>query len=123
RTMKKKNHSPIYQIFKMSLFSISILTLVFSLACSSGDSQTVDMPTDLVLEVSISGANDANPAGDGSGKVTITARANNATKYAFRIDAGDQIENQEGKLEHQFTTDGTHSHNITAWAYSASGKF
>src|SRR5690606_33094935 len=121
--MKQKNNSPIYQIFKMSIFSISLLTLVFSLACSSGDSQTDEMPSNLVLEVAISGANDSNPAGDGSGKVTITAKANNATKYAFRIDAGDLIENQNGTLEHQFIKDGTNSYNITAWAYSSNGKF
>jgi beta-glucanase (GH16 family) len=121
--MKKKNNSPIYQIFKMSIFSISLLTLVFSLACSSGDSQTDELPSDLVLEVAILGANDANALGDGSGKVTITARANNATKYAFRIDSGDLIESQSGTLEHQFSEIGTRSHNIAAWAYSANGKF
>lgn len=121
--MKNQNNSPIYQTLKMSIFSISLLTLVFSLACSSGDSQTDDMPSDLVVEVAILGATDSSPAGDGSGKVTITATANNATKYAFRIDAGDLIESQNGTLEHQFTNNGTNSYNISAWAYSSNGKF
>src|SRR5690606_12994932 len=87
------------------------------------DSQTDEMPSDLVLEVTVVGANEANPTGDGSGKVTITANANNAAKYAFRIDSGDLIENQNGTLEHQFSTNGTHSYNIVAWAYSPNGKF
>lgn len=121
--MKKKNNSPIYQIFKMSIFSISLLTLAFSLACSSGDSQTDEVPSDLVLEVAVVGANEANPNGDGSGKVTITAKANNAARYAFRIDSGDLIESQNGTLEHQFSEIGTRSYNIAAWAYSSNGKF
>src|SRR5690606_3582287 len=74
-------------------------------------------------EVTISGATEANPTGDGSGKVTITAKANNAAKYGFRIDAGDVIESRSGTIEYQFTNNGIHSYNISAWAYSANAKF
>lgn len=121
--MKKKYNSPIYQLLKMSLFKLSLLTLVFILSCSSGDSQSDDSPSDLMVEVTAVGANDANPGGDGSGKITIKAIAKNASKYAFRIDAGDMVESQDGVLEYQFDAIGTHSHNISAWAYSSNGKF
>jgi beta-glucanase (GH16 family) len=121
--MKKKNNKRIHQIFKMSLFNISLLTLVFVLSCSSNDSQPNDFPSDLVVDVTIVGANDANPMGDGSGRIQITASATNAVRYAFRLENGDQIESQTGNLEHTFTQDGTHSYSIVAWAYAESGDF
>lgn len=107
----------------MSLFNLSLLTLALALSCSSGDSPSNEPPTDFVVEVATVGANDANPNGDGSGKVVITATARNAAKYAFRIDTGDLVENQTGNLEHQFNKSGTHSYQIAAWAYTATGEF
>src|SRR5690606_25743784 len=116
--MKKKNNTP-YQIFKMSLFNISLLALALALSCSSGDSQSTVTPSDFVVEVAPVGADDANPQGDGSGKVVITATAKDATRYAFRIDTGDMLESQTGILEHQFNKNGTHPYQIAAWAYSS----
>src|SRR5690606_20416886 len=121
--MKKKNNTTIYQIYKMSLFNISLFSLALALSCSSGDSQANEAPSDFVVEVATVGANDANPNGDGSGKVVITATATNAARYAFRIDTGDMVENKTGILEHGFTKNGTHSYNIAAWAYSQTGEF
>src|SRR5690606_41708091 len=65
------------------------------------DSDPKVTPSDLVVEVATVGANDANPNGDGSGKVVITATAKNAARYAFRIDTGDMVESQTGILDHQ----------------------
>ena len=107
----------------MSLFNISLFSLALALSCSSGDSQANEAPSDFVVEVAPVGANDANPNGDGSGKVVITATATNAARYAFRIDTGDMVENKTGILEHGFTKNGTHSYNIAAWAYSQTGEF
>jgi beta-glucanase (GH16 family) len=121
--MKKKNTTFIYKIFKMSLFNISLLTLVLAMSCSSEDPKSDGAPSDFVVEVAVDGANGTDPAGDGSGKVVITATAKNAVKYAFRIDTGDMIESQTGILEHQFSKNGTHSYNIAAWAYSSGGEF
>src|SRR5690554_5003180 len=50
-TMKKKNNTTLYQIFKMSLFNISLFTLALALSCSSGDSQSNEAPSDFVVEV------------------------------------------------------------------------
>lgn len=107
----------------MSIFSISFLTLALALSCSSEDPKSNEVPSDLVVEVVADGADNANPDGDGSGRVVVTATAKNAVKYAFRIDAGDMIESQTGILEHQFSKNGTHSYNIAAWAYSSTGEF
>ena len=107
----------------MSLFNISLLTLVLAMSCSSEDPKSDGAPSDFIVEVAVDGANGTDPAGDGSGKVVITATAKNAVKYAFRIDTGDMIESQTGILEHQFSKNGTHSYNIAAWAYSSGGEF
>lgn len=107
----------------MSLFNISLLALALALSCSSGDSQSNESISDFVVEVATVGANDTSPNGDGSGKVTITATAKNATRYAFRVDTGDMIESPTGNLEYQFNKSGIHSYNIAAWAYSANGEF
>lgn len=107
----------------MNLFNVSLLTLVFALSCSSSDPEPNGIPTDLVVDVTLVGVNDANPNGDGSGKVQITASAKNATRYAFRIESSDLVESQTGTTEHTFTQNGTHSYNIVAWAYSETGEF
>lgn len=107
----------------MNLFNISLVTLLFALSCSSGGSSPEMAPTGFQIEAAPVGADQANPQGDGSGKVIITATAKNAVRYAFRIGTGDMIESQTGILEHQFLTNGTHSYTISAWAYSDSGEF
>ena len=121
--MKNKKRTSNYQILKMSLLNISLLTLLFALSCSSGDSSAEGAPTDLQVEAAPIGADQANPNGDGSGKVIITATAKNAVKYAFRIGTGDMIQSQTGILEHQFLDNGTHTYDIAAWAYSQSGEY
>lgn len=107
----------------MSLFNLSLLTLVLAFSCSSGDSGGSGAPTDFIVQTALIGADATHPQGDGSGRVIFTATANNADRYAFRIGGGDQIESQTGILEHQFLDSGTHSHTITVWAYAPNGEF
>lgn len=107
----------------MSLFNLSLLTLMLALSCSSGDSPSDAGPTDFQIQVAQVGADAANPHGDGSGKVILTASANNAVRYAFRIGTGDLIDSQTGILEHQFLDNGTHVYNIAAWAYAQGGEY
>lgn len=118
-----KNKTYVYQKLKMSILNISLLSLVFALSCSSGDSDSTDVPTNLNVDISIIGSNDNNPNGDGSGTVQVSASANNAVRYAFRFENGDQIGSEMGSIEHTFTQNGTNTYNITVWAYSRSGEF
>lgn len=101
--------------------ALIILTLVIS--CSEGDSQTNNILSNLVLNVTIVGSDATNPNGDGSGVVQVSASAENAVRFAFRFENGDLQESPSGSIEHVFTRDGTHSYTITAWAYSESGEF
>ncbi|MEZ4809415.1 MAG: family 16 glycosylhydrolase [Allomuricauda sp.] len=107
----------------MSSLNIAFISLILALSCSSGGSESADVPTDLVLNVTIVGSDASNPNGDGSGVVQASVSAKNAVRYAFRFENGDLQNSTSGSLEHIFTQDGTHSYTITAWAYSASGEF
>lgn len=107
----------------INYINISLITLALVLSCSSTDSEGESRPEDLSLNVTVVGADDLNPKGDGSGQVEVSASANNAVKYAFRFDNGDLEESADGTASHTFTTEGTHSYTIVAWAYSASGEF
>lgn len=118
-----KNKKPIHQILKMNIFYISLMSFVLAISCSSGDSDTADVPTNLTVEISVIGSNENNPNGDGSGRVQITVTARNAVRYAFRIANGNQIESKSGTLEHTFSQNGTNTYNIVVWAYSESGVF
>lgn len=78
-------------------------------------------PTDLNLTAVVTGANTANPNGDGSGSVVITATAKNALTY--NIDFGDGITKvvPSGTITYKFTTPGTSSFTITVNAIGTGG--
>lgn len=99
------------------------MTLILFLSCGGGDSDADNVPTNLVMNITIVGSDTSNPNGDGSGVVQITATANNAIRYAFRFENGDLIESPSGSVELVFTNNGTNSYTITAWAYSDTGEF
>ncbi len=79
--------------------------------------------SNLEIEVISAGSNDYYPNGDGSGIVKVTARANNAVRYAFRFNNGTVQESASGIMEHTFTEEGTQTNTIVAWAYADSGEF
>ena len=117
-----KNNS--YNIFKvLSFIGATCLALIFLSSCSSDDSES-DLPvTNLQVDVSLVGANDQQPNGDGSGKVKVTATAKNAVSYAFRFNNGDVQESTSGTMEYTFNEEGTYDSSVVVWAYSASGEF
>ena len=60
---------------------------------SGGDNQDKQIiPTNLVFNVELTGQNDENPFGDGSGKIKLSASAVNAVNYSFRFGTGDVTE-------------------------------
>ena len=112
-----------YVLKKMNFIHITCFLLFLPIACSSGDAAPNTAVTNLAVEVTLVGADDQNPNGDGSGVVKVTATANNATRYAFRFDNGDLQDSSSGTMEHVFSEVGTNTYNIVAWAYSDTGDF
>ena len=121
--MKLTNYNPVYILKTMNYLLISFFLLFVSNSCSSGDSESNTAVSNLQVEVSLAGANEQQPNGDGSGVVEVTATADNAVRYAFRFDNGEVQESTSGTIEYTFPREGTHTTNVVAWAYSESGEF
>lgn len=119
-TIKKKT---LINLGKKMIYLNIIISLAFVLSCNKSDTVTETAPSNLSVNVTVLGADDTDPNGDGSGTVQVTASADNATRYAFRFDNGDLQESPSGSTEYTFTKNGTNSYTIVAWAYSASGAF
>lgn len=78
-------------------------------------------PANLNLTATIEGANATNPEGNGSGRVTIAANADNAITY--KIDFGDGSTQMvpSGETIYKYTTPGTAEYTITASAVGTGG--
>ncbi|CAM4234849.1 family 16 glycosylhydrolase [Gillisia limnaea] len=121
--MKMTKYNSVYILKTMSFLYVACFLLFFFNSCSSGDSEINTAVSNLQVEVSLAGANDQQPNGDGSGLVQVTATADNAVRYAFRFDNGDVQESTSGIMEYTFTKEGTYTSNVVVWAYSESGQF
>ena len=113
----------------MLIFSLG---LVFLLSCSGGSIDDLDppapgqekvIPSNLTLEVSIVGANDSNPYGDGSGIIKCVASATDATRYEFRFGNGDILTSATGTVEYTYKKRETNSYFVYVYAYSETDDF
>ena len=91
---------------------------------SGGDNQDKQIiPTNLVFNVELTGQNDENPFGDGSGKIKLSASAVNAVNYSFRFGTGDVTESNTGIVEFIYSDFGTKSYTVNVLAYSSTGDY
>jgi len=110
------------------IYSIKLLLVFLAFSCSSGgndDDPVVEPPQDiipsnLVLNIEIFGADALNPNGDGSGKITCNASATNAVRYVFKF-GNDEIESSSGNIDYTFLTEGTNNYVVSVFAYSSTG--
>jgi beta-glucanase (GH16 family) len=121
--MNTINNNLITLFKSMSYFNISCFLFFLAVSCSSGDEAPKDTVSNLVVEVTLVGANEENPNGDGSGSIQVTATATNAVRYAFRVNTGEVQDSNTGTLQHSFLEEGTNTHSVVVWAYSESGDF
>lgn len=117
------NTVPIYRGFLGFVF-LFISCLVFNTSCSNGDSdpQEANVPTNLTISVTLTGATDLNPTGDGSGEVQIVAQAQNTVRYVFRIANDPGQENSTGIFNYTASREGTNSYTAEVFAYSSTGE-
>lgn len=121
--MRLKTNPPICFFTNCYSYVLFLSLFIFG-SCSSGEATSkVNNVTDLAIEVTLMGANEQNPNGDGSGLVKVTAEAVNANRYAFQFDNGAVQESDSGIVEYEFLEEGTNTHSIVVWAYSNSGEF
>ncbi len=83
---------------------------------------TLVVPTNVDLTFQITGADAANPDGDGSGVVNFTASADNEITYNYLF--GDGKDNKiapDGTVTHVFSKNGVNTYNVTVIAIGTGG--
>lgn len=99
-----------------------LLSSIVLFSCD-GKNDAESMPSNLELSITIQGADEANPNGDGTGRVTCVAKANNGVRYAYRFNGGDLQESSDGIIEHTFSNKGINTYSILVFAFSSSEEF
>ncbi|MCE2613112.1 glycoside hydrolase family 16 protein [Flavobacteriaceae bacterium D16] len=122
--MKPIIPSPSALSFKGLVYLLFVFSLIFGISCSSSGSDVAEItaPSNLSVSVTINGATDTNPTGDGSGDVVIVARADNAIRYVFRFNNDPGQQNTSGLFNYTVPQEGTHTYNLEVFAYSESGE-
>lgn len=91
--------------------------------CSSSDGDQdgtgATVPTNLQVTAVIAGQDAGHPNGDGSGAVTFTATAENATTYNYIFPGGISEYSSTGVINHVFTQLETNVYIVTVKAYGA----
>ena len=103
--------------------SLIVLGLVVFASCSgdsgsNGDGADNSTPSNLVVTATVAGANTQNPNGDGSGSVTFSINATNATSYKIALGDGNTQEITDGNLTYAYTTSGTKTYVVYVSAYN-----
>ena len=92
----------------------------------SGDSSddgggSDNLVSNLTVSINIVGTDTANPNGDGSGVVNISATATNAVNYGFKFGSEAEQQNTSGTIQQIFTDEGTNTYIVTVKAYGVGG--
>ena len=103
------------------LIPILGLVLIFS-SCQDDDYTFGELtaPANIDLNWDIVGADASNPNGDGSGAVTFTAKADNATAYHIVVQNITKLA-KGGSISHNFTELGLVTYPVTVIAFGTGG--
>lgn len=104
-----------------SAFSLLILLAVAGCKKDKYAFGDVTAPSGLTLNATVVGTNGANPNGDGTGKVDITASATKALSYVFDYGDGTTETLSNGTISHKYNTPGTAQYTITVKAIGTGG--
>lgn len=99
-----------------------VVTLLLFSSCDTENYEfgNIDAPTNLTITPVLVGKDANNPFGDGSGKVNITAKADNAISYKF-IGNGEEKIATSGYLPFSFTKTGVNKYTVTVVATGKGG--
>ena len=111
----------IMKIKSITLIAFAVLT-VFS-SCKKEDYSFGELktPSGLALAAVIAGVDAANPNGNGTGKVAITATATNALSYNIDFGDGTIMPVPSGVINYKYLTPGTATYTITVNAVGTGG--
>ncbi|MBS1661037.1 MAG: PKD domain-containing protein [Bacteroidetes bacterium] len=100
-----------------------VLAGVMVLACRKTDYSfgRIKTPSNVSITTTIQGADGAHPAGDGSGKVTVTVTATDALTYKVFFGNGDSVMTTSGTVNYTYTTLDTNTYTIAVNAIGTGG--
>jgi hypothetical protein len=103
-------------------FLTFLITLFIFSSCETENYEfgAIVAPTNLTITPVLVGKDANNPFGDGSGKVNITAKADNAVSYKF-IGNGEEKIRTSGYLPFSFTKTGINKYTVTVVATGKGG--
>lgn len=109
--------------YNVSIVKWLLLLLPFFVACEKAEYNFGDItaPTQLTLNTTVEGVDAANPNGNGTGKVQISAKADKALSY--KIDFGDGTVQMipGGSITYKYATPGINEYTITVSAIGTGG--
>ncbi len=82
---------------------------------------SIKSPNNIAIAVTLQGADASHPAGDGSGKVSITVSASNALAYKIYFGNGDSLLTSSGIVAYKYTLLDTNSYTISVNAIGTGG--
>ena len=105
----------------LTLFAIVCLTLLSACKKEEYSFGSMKTPTALVLTTTVAGVDNANPAGNGTGLVTINVKATDALTYKVDFGDGNTEMVPSGVITYKYTSPGTSDYNITVNAIGTGG--
>jgi hypothetical protein len=100
-----------------------LLAGVTIVACQKTDYSfgKIKTPTNLTVTATVQGVDATHPAGDGSGKVTVSATATDALTYKILFGTGDSILTTTGMVTYGYTKLDTNTYTISVNAVGTGG--
>lgn len=105
----------------------SIIIILLAIVCFSSCKKTeysfgsIKTPSNLSITADIQGVSTSSPDGDGSGLVTITAKATDAITYKIYFGNGDSLLTSSGITTYKYTILDTNTYTITVNAIGTGG--
>lgn len=108
-------------IHKISLCCLATLLLFSGCKKQEYTFGNIKTPTGLTLTTAIAGATTPNPAGNGTGNVTITSTASDVVTYNIDFGDGQTQVVPSGTIVHKYSNPGTNNYTITVNAVGTGG--
>lgn len=108
---------------KYVIVSLLLVFFGFLTGCQDDDNEfgAIEAPSNLQIEHTIVNADAENEFGDGSGQVTFTATADNATNYKFFFGDSNVRNETNGTTSHAYALSGVNTYTVTVLASGAGG--
>ena len=112
--MKKNIYYVLISVFAVSILLVGCKKTQYSFG-------PIVTPTNLSIAATLQGVSTANPAGDGSGNITISVTATNALSYKIYWGTGDSVLTTSGSASYTYTKLDTNTFTVTVNAIGTGG--